>query len=106
MKSDSRAAAQAFPSLLLALLLAGCSVPEYMEPKGFSSTFHRRLYGDRIAAPAEVIEAPPLSEGDRILRQGSSGPQLMPEEWTRATRGTPPAEKRYPIASNPPVVAR
>ena len=55
--------------LLLALIpLAGCQVPSYRLPAGFSSTYHRALYG-----PRPEVAPPPAEPG---LFSGHRSPSL------------------------------
>lgn len=97
--------------LALSLLVAGacgtvgCNVPEYKEPKGFSSTYHRRLYGPQVAPPAELAAPPAAPMQDPLLKQGVALPQGS--DWTQGGIPEQAQPRRYPIAvEQPPRVRR
>ena len=64
--------------LAIAIILAGCLLPDYYSPGGFSSTYHKRVYpyfAERTALP--VTSGPPSTKsGPGPLRTpgSSEGP--------------------------------
>ena len=108
MSSCTRLSRTALAACLFTALGAagvGCSIPEYKEPKGFSSTFHGRLYGPPAVRP-EIPEPVPPLDGDPLLQQGSRGAPLSARDWTQGNTAANPQAKRYPIAETPPGAVR
>jgi hypothetical protein len=61
----------------LLLCAAGCQIPEYHRPKGFSSTYHRHLFAEPhrhlFAVPAPADSVPEQQEGAGREAEAATG---------------------------------
>ncbi len=57
---------QRFLLVFVFVALAGCVVPDYYTPGGFSSTYHKRVYGTETEF-AVPVERPSVEQSETVL---------------------------------------
>lgn len=88
--------------LCLGSAIPGCATPDYFLPSGFSSTYHRHLYGETEFVTANGPESPIGARPATGVFYLESLPEPSIKPQTTATQSPPRESNRFRPFPTPP----